>query len=142
MGERISSFVDEDLNQTIEAVAEYHDIPKSRAVELLLREGVQAREMRFRFEQLDAKLDILIESLGGQPVAKEAVEERYQRVLERGLPGGVSGVDMADTPVPYFQAAGDLPDCEQEERRLLERLRTEREAVEDTDEEDGGTTGG
>ncbi|WP_202911825.1 hypothetical protein [Natrialba swarupiae] len=59
----------------IEAVAEYHGVRKSRAVELLLREGVQAREMRFRFEQLDAKLDVLSESLGGQPLAEDAGEE-------------------------------------------------------------------
>lgn len=133
MGERISSYVDENLNETVEAVAEYHDIPKSRAVELLLREGVQAREMRYRFEQLDAKLDVLIESLGGEPVATEAVEERFAAVSERALPGGVTGVDLADSPLPYFQAAGNLPDRSDEEAEVREAVIDEREAVEGTE---------
>jgi hypothetical protein len=130
MGEQISSMVDEDLNATIEAVAEYHDIPKSRAIELLLREGVQARELRYRFEQMDAKLDILIESLGGEPVAREAVSERFETVSDRELPAGVVGVDLVDNPMPYFQSAGDLPDRTDDEATLREALLDERDMVE------------
>jgi hypothetical protein len=130
MGERIGAMVDEDLNEILEAVAEYHDIPKSRAVELLLREGVQAREMRYRFEQLDAKLDVLIENLGGEPFAADAVEERFAAVSERGLPGGVSGVDLTDRPFPYFQSAGDLPDRSAEEAEVRAAVVDERETIE------------
>jgi hypothetical protein len=133
MGERISSYVGEDLVDTIVAVAEHHDISTSKAIELLLREGVQAREMRYRYEQLDAKLDVLIESLGGEPVAAEAVEERFERVARRGLPGGVTGVDLADSPTPYFQAAGNIPDRADEEQEVYEIVLEEREGVEGGD---------
>jgi len=133
MGERISSYVGKDLVTTIVAVAEHHDISNSKAVELLLREGVQAREMRYRYEQLDAKMDVLIESLGGEPVAAEAVEERFEQVAERGLPAGVTGVDLIDSPTPYFQAAGDIPDRADEEKELHEIVLKEREAVEGSD---------
>ncbi|MCD2200904.1 hypothetical protein LPA44_13510 [Halobacterium sp. KA-4] len=134
MGEQISSSVDEGLNETIEGVAEYHDISKSRAIELLLQEGVRAREMRYRFEQLDAKLDLLIESLGGEPVAPEAVNERFEAVSERGLPGGLSGVDLADNPFPYFQSTGNFPDRSDEEAEIRQAVINERDAVERTDE--------
>lgn len=131
MGERISSYVDGDLVETIEAVAEHNDISSSKAIELLLVEGVRAREMRYRYEQLDAKLDVLIESLGGEPVAAEAVEERFEQVAQRGLPGGVSGAELADSPAPIFQSGGDIPDRTDEEEALHERVLKEREAVED-----------
>lgn len=131
MGERISSYVDVDLVETIEAVAEHHDISSSKAIELLLVEGTRAREMRYRYEQLDAKLDLLIESLGGEPVAAEAVEERFEKVAQRRLPGGVSGVELADSPAPIFQSAGPFPDRLDEEQALYEAILKEREAVED-----------
>jgi hypothetical protein len=133
MGERIGAYVGEELVSTIEAVAEHHDISNSKAIELLLVEGVQAREMRYRYEQLDAKLDVLIESLGGEPVAAEAVEERFEQVAERGLPGGVTGVDLTDSPAPYFQSAGTIPDRTGEEEHLHEIVLKEREAVEGGD---------
>jgi hypothetical protein len=139
MGERISSYVDGSLLNTIEAVAEHHDISNSKAIEVLLVEGVRAREMRYRYEQLDAKLDVLIESLGGEPVAAEAVEERFKRVAERGLPGGLGDVDLTDSPTPYFQSAGNIPDRTDEEDDLHEIVIKEREAVEDgTGAEYGG----
>lgn len=134
MGERISSYVDEDLDVTIEAVAEYHDIPKSRAVELLLREGVRAREMRYRYEQMDAKLDFLIESLDGESVPKEAVKERFETVSERELPADVVGVDLADSPLPFFQSVGNFTDRSDEEAKIRQAVIAEREAIErDTD---------
>jgi hypothetical protein len=131
MGERISSYVDDSLLDTIEAVAEHHDISNSKAIVLLLVEGTRAREMRYRYEQMDAKLDILIESLGGEPVAAEAVEERFERVAERGLPGGLGGVELADSPAPHFHSAGGIPDRTDEEDELHEIVLEEREAVED-----------
>jgi hypothetical protein len=94
--------------------------------------------MRYRYEQLDAKLDVLIESLGGEPVAAEAVEERFERVARRGLPGGVTGVDLADSPAPYFQAAGTIPDRADEEQEVYEIVLEEREAVEGGDSVEQG----
>ena len=129
MGQQIGSYIDDDLYQLIEAIAEYHDIPTSRVVELLLREGVQARNLRYRFEQLDAKLDVFIESLGGEHAAEETVEQRLKKVGERGLPAGVTGVDLADKPLPIFQAGGELPDRSMDELDV-QRLLGERDAVE------------
>jgi len=107
MGDQISAMVDGDLNSILEAMAKHHDIPKSRVIELLLREGVHAREMRYRYEQMDAKLDHLIDSLNVGSTATDAVEDRFETVSERSLPAGVAGVELADSPLPYFQSAGD-----------------------------------
>lgn len=130
MGERISAMVSEDLDVIIEAVAEHHSISKSSAIELLLREGVQAREMRYRFEQLDAKLDHLLENLGTSTTVANTVEDRFETVSERPMPAGVSGVELADSPLPYFQSAGSYPDRSDEEESVRDQVRDEREAVE------------
>lgn len=129
MGERISAMVNEDLDVIIEAVAEHHSISKSSAIELLLREGVQAREMRYRFEQLDAKLDHLLENLGTSTNVASTVEERFETVTDRPVPAGVSGVELADSPLPYFQSAGSYPDRSDEEAAVRESVINEREWV-------------
>lgn len=129
MKESITAKIDGNLDLIIEAVAEHHDISKSRTIELLLREGVNAREMRYRLEQMDAKIDILIESLGGEPIAREAVEERFETVTERGLPEAVAGVDLANEPLPFFRSTGDYPDRSREEESLKDALASEREAI-------------
>lgn len=128
MGENISSHVDEELNQLIESVAEYHNIPKSRAIELLLREGAHAWEMRLRFEQLDAKLDVLLNNLGGGADATEEVTERLETVMDRGLPGGTTGVDLADQPHPYFLSESELLD--RPDDLALESVLAERDSIE------------
>ncbi|MFD1635324.1 hypothetical protein ACOZ4L_16525 (plasmid) [Haloplanus ruber] len=125
----ITSRVDSDVAATIESVAEYHDISESRAVELLLREGLHARAQRYRMEQLDAKMDILIESLGGEPVAREAVKERFEQVTDRGLPEATFAVDLEEQPHPFFQSTGDFTDRSAEEAVILRDLLDEREDV-------------
>ncbi|QAU11381.1 hypothetical protein EKH57_00430 (plasmid) [Halorubrum sp. BOL3-1] len=127
--------IDEDLDAIIESVADYHDIPRSRAVELLLRKGVQAREMRYRFEQLDAKLDHLIDNLGVGSTATDAVEERFGTVSDRSLPADVSGVELADSPLPYFRSAGDYPDRSDEEATVRDQVLDERDAIETADDD-------
>jgi len=52
---KISGYIDDDLHNLMEEIAEYHDIPMTRVSELLLREGVNAREQRVKLEQLDVK---------------------------------------------------------------------------------------
>jgi len=131
MGHRIGAMVDEDLNSILEAMANHHDIPKSRVIELLLREGVQAREMRYRFEQLDAKLDHLLENLGTSTTVANTVEDRFETISERPMPAGVSGVELADSPLPYFQSAGGYPDRSDEEETVRDQVRDERETVEE-----------
>lgn len=135
MGDRISAMVDEDLNAIIDTVADYHDISKSQAVELLLREGVHAREMRYRYEQMDAKLDHLIDNLGVGSTATDAVEDRFETVSERSLPAGVAGVELADSPLPYFQSAGSYPDRSDEEAVVRDQVFDERDAVRKTDDD-------
>ena len=127
--------IDEDLDVIIESVADYHDIPRSRAVEPLLREGVQAREMRYRYEQMDAKVDYLIDNLGVGSTATDAVEERFETVSDRSLPAGVSGVELADSPLPYFQSAGSYPDRSDEEAMVRDQVLDERDAVETADDD-------
>lgn len=131
--------VDEDLNATIEAVAEYHDISKSRTIELLLREGVQARELRYRFEQMDAKLDLLVESLGGDYVLGETVEDRFETVSKRELPADIVGVELANKPFPYFRSASDYPDRSDEEASIRESVLAERRDIEGENETDQDT---
>ncbi|WP_420191959.1 hypothetical protein [Haloplanus salinarum] len=131
----ITSRVDSDLAARIESVAEYHDISESRAVELLLREAMNARSLRYRMEQLDAKMDIMIESLGGEPVAREAVSERFETVTKRGLPEAASGVDLAEQPHPFFQSTGDYTDRSEEEQSFVEELVAERDVIERADGE-------
>jgi antitoxin component of RelBE/YafQ-DinJ toxin-antitoxin module len=135
MKESISARVDNDLAAIIESVAAYHDIPKSRAIELLLREALNSRALRYRMEQLDAKMDIMIESLGGEPVAREAVSERFETVSKRGLPEAASGVDLAEQPHPFFRSTGDYTDRSEEEKSFVEELVAERDAIERADGE-------
>jgi len=136
MGDQISAMVDEDLNSVLEAMAAHHDIPKSRVIELLLREGVHAREMRYRYEQMDAKLDHLIDSLNVGSTATDAVEDRFETVSERSLPAGVAGVELADSPLPYFQSAGSYPDRSDEEAVVRDQVLDERDAVGAGDDDD------
>ncbi len=136
MGDQISAMVDEDLNSILEAMAKHHDIPKSRVIELLLREGVHAREMRYRYEQMDAKLDHLIDSLNVGSSATDAVEDRFETVSERSLPAGVAGVELADSPLPYFHSAGSYPDRSDEEAAVRDQVFDERDAVGAGDDDD------
>ncbi|PHQ43741.1 hypothetical protein Z052_02395, partial [Halorubrum sp. C191] len=104
--------------------------------ELLLREGVHARQMRYRYEQMDAKLDHPINNLGVGSSATYAVEDRFETVSERSLPAGVAGVELADSPLPYFQSAGSYPDRSDEEAVVRDQVLDERDAVGAGDDDD------
>jgi len=128
MSKTICAHVNEELEAHIESLAEYHDISKSNAIKLLLLEGIRAREMRLRFEQLDAKLDVLIENLGGEQVAEKKIEDRLDRVLDRGLPGDLYG--LKSKPHPFYQPASDTPDRSSEEEAVKQQLLDERDQIE------------
>lgn len=110
MGQNISGYVDDDLAELIEDIAEHHDIPRNRVHEILLREGVQAREMRLRMVQLEAKLDLILESFAEEENAKDAIDEQIGKAMALPIPEGTTGVDLADEPYPAFQSMGIRPD--------------------------------
>lgn len=128
MSGTISTYVDDALEEQIETFAEYHDISTSKAMKILLVEGVRAREMRLRFEQMDAKLDALVESLAGEQIVAEAVKARFERVLDRGVAADL--YDIKDEPHPFYQSASEIPDRSNEEAELLEKFLDERETLE------------
>lgn len=110
MGTKISGYVDDELAGLLEDIADHHDIPKTRALELLLREGVQAREHRLRLVQLEAKLDLLLESFAEEENAKTAVEDQVSEAMQTAVPQGTTGVDLVEEPHPAFQSLGIRPD--------------------------------
>ena len=110
MGQKLSGYIDDELYDLIEALAEHHDIPKSRAHELLLREGVQARNHRLRLVQLEAKLDLIIDAFAEEENAKENIKQQMQDAMQLPIPDGTTGVDLVDEPFPAFQSLGIRPD--------------------------------
>ena len=68
--------------------------------------------------------------------ATDAVEDRFEAVSERSLPAGVAGVELADSPLPYFQSAGSYPDRSDEEAVVRDQVFDERDAVRKTDDDD------
>lgn len=110
MSEKISGYVDDELNSLIDAMAEHHDISRSRVIELLLREGVNARETRLRLVQMEAKLDLMVESFAEQDSAKERIQEQMAEAIDTPTPDGTTGTDLVDEPLPAFQSIGIRPD--------------------------------
>jgi len=108
MAEKISGAVSDRLYILMQEMAEYHNIPFSRVLELLLREGVQARSTRVRLEQMDAKLDTLIAKFGVD--VEDDVDNRTKSVSGYPLTEGTMGADVLGKPHPFFQLTGSLDD--------------------------------
>ena len=104
--ERVSGTVNDELYSLLEEIGDYHDIPMSRVIELLLREGVNAREQRCKLEQLDAKLDVMINRFGVD--IDDEISERKKQVSGYPLVDGTTGadIDTKNEPHPFFQLTG------------------------------------
>jgi hypothetical protein len=107
MPTKISGYIADELADLIDEMADHHDVPRSRVLELLLREGVNNRHQRIRMEQIDIKIERLLVDLGVNPNGglREEVRERSEEVGNMPLPGGTTGVDLV-TPHPYFGGDG------------------------------------
>lgn len=125
MTERISSYVSEQTGTLIEDLADHHDISESRAIQLLIREGIIAREHRLRLERLDAKLDIILELVGGNEQTEERISERLEAVTDYPFPDSTFDADLADTPHPLFRSPNLLGTEFDED--AIDRLRKEGE---------------
>ncbi|NGM71377.1 hypothetical protein G6M89_20665 [Natronolimnobius sp. AArcel1] len=109
MSRNISSHVPDDVAAGIDAIAEYHDISASKAILLILLEGFHAREMRYRQEIIDAKLDVFIENFGVEEETQNKVESRLSEISNRSIPESTLGMELMDEPHPMLGPAGNLP---------------------------------
>ena len=116
MPTKISGYVADELADLIDEIAEHHDIPKTRAHELLLREGVNNRYQRIKMEQIDIKMErMLIEfGLNADGTFGEEVKEHSEKIGNMPLPEGTTGVDLV-TPHPYFGGGGWYHDQDDED---------------------------
>jgi hypothetical protein len=110
MGQKISGYVDDELAELISAMADHHNVPEARIVELLLREGVHSRDIRLRILQVEAKLDLIVDGFAEEENAKELMREQVPTALGLPLPDGTTGIDLVDEPFPAFQSLGIRPD--------------------------------
>lgn len=110
MGQKISGYVEDELGDLISAMAEFHNVPEARIVELLLREGAHSRDLRLRILQVETKLDLILDSFAEEENAKELMREQVPAALGVPLPDGTTGVDLVDEPFPAFQSTGIRPD--------------------------------
>jgi len=114
MPTQISGYVADELADLIDEIADHHNIAKNRAIELLLREGVNNRYQRIKMEQIDIKMERLLSELGlnADGTFSEEVKEHSEKIGNMPLPEGTTGVDLV-TPHPYFGGDGwyhDLDD--------------------------------
>ena len=66
MPTQISGYVADELADLIDKIADHHNIAKNRAIELLLREGVNNRYQRIKMEQISTKVDRMLVEFGHQ----------------------------------------------------------------------------
>ncbi|WP_123623340.1 hypothetical protein [Halorubrum sp. CSM-61] len=107
MPTKISGYVADELADLIDEIADYHDIPKTRAHELLLREGVNNRHQRIKMEQINIKLERMLREFGinsNMEFSRE-IAEQSKKIGNMPLPEGTTGVDLV-TPHPYFGGDG------------------------------------
>jgi hypothetical protein len=110
MGKRISGYVSDELGEQIEAIAEHHDVPRNRIVEMLLQQGMSNWDARVRILQLEAKLDLIVDSFAEEENAKERMREQMDEALELPLPDGAVIDDISGEPYAAFQSLGIRPD--------------------------------
>ena len=107
MPTKISGYVADELADLIDEIADYHDIPKTRAHELLLREGVNNRHQRIKMEQINIKVERMLVEFGIDPDGEfsEEIKAQTEEIGNMPLPEGTTGVDLV-TPHPYFGGDG------------------------------------
>ena len=113
MPTHITAYIADELAELIEDIGEHHDIPRSRVLELLLREGVNNRHQRIKMEQIDIKLERMLREFGINSDGKfsEEIAEQSEKIGNMPLPEGTTGVDLV-TPHPYFGDDGWYHDPE------------------------------
>jgi hypothetical protein len=124
MPERVSTYLEEDTLALIREIADHHDISRSKAVQLLVREGISNRSLRYQYELLDAKMDRILLELGIDNIDDEIAQDRYEFALKNTTPESTLDTEFADTPQPEF-VLGNLgynggPDEEQAKRSRTE----------------------
>ena len=107
MPTQISGYVADELADLIDEIADHHDIAKNRAIELLLREGVNNRYQRIKMEHLNIKMERMLMELAIDSDGElgEKLESRSKKIGNMPLPEGTTGVDLV-TPHPYFGGDG------------------------------------
>ncbi|MFC6751924.1 hypothetical protein [Halorubrum tibetense] len=113
MPTKISGYVADELADLIDEIADYHDIPKTRAHELLLREGVNNRHQRIKMEQINIKVERVLREIDVNTDGEfgEEIEAQSEKIGNMPLPEGTTGVDLV-TPHPYFGGDGWYHDPE------------------------------
>lgn len=110
MGQKVSGYVDDETAEYIDAIAEHYGLAKTKVMALLIREGIQARTHRIRLEQLNAKLDVLMEGYAAEDEAREAIRDQWQSAADVDLPGSVFASGSVKEPFPAFQSPGLQPE--------------------------------
>lgn len=79
---KFTSYIPQDRYDQIEELATNLDVSKSKAHNMILTAGLSNWETEIRIIQLEAKLDLIMESFAEEPAArermKEAVEDFYE----------------------------------------------------------------
>ncbi|WP_283402545.1 hypothetical protein [Halorubrum sp. DM2] len=116
MPTNISCYVSDELAELIDDIADHHEISRSMAVKLLLREGINNRHQRIKMEQIDIKMERMLVELGINSDGKfgDEIEAQSKKVGNMPLPEGTTGVDLV-TPHPYFGGNGWYHDDEDDD---------------------------
>lgn len=103
MGENaITIRPDDQIFEFICSLADYHDTSRSQAAQLLILEGFHSREQRLRFEQLNTKVNLLLENSGLDELVEDDLEEDFAEILGTSPPAERLALDLADRPHPAF----------------------------------------
>lgn len=108
MGERLSTYVDEEETaEFIDDFADHHDISRSKAISILIHEGIDNRNLRYHLEVIDAKVELLLETLGEENRISEKVTERLAKTKGKKLPTGSEPEKMRDRPMEAMLPESD-----------------------------------
>lgn len=97
---QLQGYPSDDVYNAIESIAEHHDISMSKAVCLVLEEGLAARSRRVAAARVELKLDRLIDNMGFD-VDQEQIQREAEAQVNLGTPiGGIDTDQLADEPAP------------------------------------------
>ncbi len=97
---QVSTYPSDEIYEAIESYADHHDIPRARAAELLIEEGLASRADRYQTARLEAKIDRLLEEFAVD-VDSEEINEQAAGLMALGSPlGGIRASALSETPAP------------------------------------------
>jgi len=105
---KITAYVDEDYLKQIENLSDNLDITESKAANIILASGLSNWETEIKIVQLEAKLDLIIESFAEEEDAKERMKEAVREFNEKksmDIP-----IDDTDEPTDAMKSIGITPD--------------------------------